>query len=218
MPDGTGGKRVLQRLFEQIKGVSYNCHCRLSKIWADGAYEDIVEWVKLMLGWTLEIVRRPLDAKGWIVLPRRWVVERTFGWLGRYRRLSRDFEHSVASSIQRGYRLYRQHPSHAQTHHFLILNTLSNKARRLLADLTIPVEVRNLLTYYLDQTDAALQQFRINLEQWFDDCMDRVSGWYKRRTQVILALIATIACLVFNIDTLAVADHLYRAPADAPHC
>ena len=100
----------------------------------------------------------------------------------------------------------------------MILNTLSNKARRLLADLTIPVEVRNLLTYYLDQTDAALQQFRINLEQWFDDCMDRVSGWYKRRTQVILALIATIACLVFNIDTLAVADHLYRAPADAPHC
>lgn len=98
MPDGPAGKRVLHRLFERIKGVSYNRHCRLTKIWADGGYEDIVEWVKLMLGWTLEIVRRPTEAKGWIVLPRRWVVERTFGWLGRYRRLSRDFEHTVQSS------------------------------------------------------------------------------------------------------------------------
>jgi putative transposase len=98
IPDGSGGRRVLQRLFERIKGVSYNRHCRLTKIWADGAYEDLVDFVKLMFGWTLEIVRRPHDAKGWIVLPRRWVVERTFGWLGRYRRLSRDFEHTVQSS------------------------------------------------------------------------------------------------------------------------
>jgi putative transposase len=98
IPDGTAGKRVLQRLFECIKGVSYNRHCRLSKIWADGAYEDIVEWVKLMLGWTLEIVRRPEGAKGWLVLHKRWVVERTFGWLGRYRRLARDFEHTTRSS------------------------------------------------------------------------------------------------------------------------
>jgi putative transposase len=98
IPDGTSGKRVLQRLFKRIKGVSYNRHCRLTKIWADGGYEDIVDWVKLMLGWTLEIVRRPAHAKGWIVLPRRWVVERTFGWLGRYRRLSRDFEHTTQSS------------------------------------------------------------------------------------------------------------------------
>jgi putative transposase len=102
VPDGTGGKWVLQRLFERIKGVSYNrhCrHCRLTLIWADGAYADILDWVKLMFGWTLEIVRHPTDATGWIVLPRRWVVERTFGWLGRYRRLSRDFEHTVQSSV-----------------------------------------------------------------------------------------------------------------------
>lgn len=46
-------------------------HCRLSTIWADGAYEDIVAWVKLMLGWTLQIVRRPPEAKGWVVLPKR---------------------------------------------------------------------------------------------------------------------------------------------------
>lgn len=98
VPDGTGGRWVLQRLFERIKGVSCNRHCRLTKIWADGAYEDISEWVKLMFGWTLEIVRRPDGAKGWMILPKRWVVERTFGWLGRYRRLSRDFEHTVESS------------------------------------------------------------------------------------------------------------------------
>jgi len=96
--DGLGGRLVLQGLFDRIKGVSNNRHTRLTTIWADGAYAGIVEWVKLMLGWTLEIVLRPAKAKGWIVLPRRWVIERTFGWLGRYRRLSRDFEHTVESS------------------------------------------------------------------------------------------------------------------------
>jgi len=43
-------------------------------------------------------VRRPTDAKGFTGLPRRWVVERSFGWLGRYRRLCRDFEHTTVSS------------------------------------------------------------------------------------------------------------------------
>jgi putative transposase len=42
-----------------------------------------VEWVKRSLGWVLEIVKRPEDQKGFVVLPRRWVVERTLGWLGR---------------------------------------------------------------------------------------------------------------------------------------
>jgi putative transposase len=46
----------------------------------------------------VEIVRRPPEVKGWLVLPKRWIVERTFSWLGRYRRLSRDYEHTVASS------------------------------------------------------------------------------------------------------------------------
>ncbi|MEP7359406.1 MAG: transposase, partial [Anaerolineales bacterium] len=43
-------------------------------------------------------VRRPEGAKGFQVLPHRWVVERTFGWFGRYRRLARDYEHTVESS------------------------------------------------------------------------------------------------------------------------
>jgi hypothetical protein len=54
----------------------------------DGAYDDIITWVKQQFGWRLEIIRRPPGAKGFQVLPRRWVVERTFGWLGRYRRLT----------------------------------------------------------------------------------------------------------------------------------
>jgi len=98
IPDGTGGKTVLQALFDRIKRSRFNRWCRLKLIWADGGYEDIVAWVKAHLGWTLEIVRRPKEAKGFVVLPRRWVVERQFGWLGRYRRLGRDYEHLVASS------------------------------------------------------------------------------------------------------------------------
>ena len=96
--DPTGGRLVLDALFGRIKHSVHNRWCRLKLIWADGAYEDIVEWVKQRFGWVLQIVRRPADARGFIVLSRRWVVERTFGWLGRYRRLARDYEHTVDSS------------------------------------------------------------------------------------------------------------------------
>ena len=96
--DGTGGYQTLQKLFEQIKHSVYNRWCRLKLIWADGAYAHIADKVRQNFGWELEIVRRSDQAKGFEVLPRRWVVERTFGWLGRYRRLSRDFEHTVSSS------------------------------------------------------------------------------------------------------------------------
>jgi putative transposase len=66
---------------------------RLQLIWADGGYSgQLVEWVKRMCGWTLEIVKRSDDMTGFQVLPRRWVVERTFGWLNRWRRLSKDYE------------------------------------------------------------------------------------------------------------------------------
>jgi putative transposase len=98
MPDGNGGKLVLTGLFQRIKHSIYNRWCRFKLIWADGAYEDIIAWVKQQFGWRLEIVRRPPDTKGFQILPRRWVVERTFGWLGRYRRLGRDYEHQTLSS------------------------------------------------------------------------------------------------------------------------
>ena len=96
--DAAGGLTILQQLFDQIKHSVYNRWCRLKLIWADGAYASIVASVRKQFGWTLDIVRRSDDAKGFQVLPHRWVVERTFGWLGRYRRLARDYEHTVSSS------------------------------------------------------------------------------------------------------------------------
>jgi putative transposase len=72
---------------------------RLTLIWADGGYAGkLIEWVKDACGWILEIVKRSDDVQGFAVLPRRWVVERTFGWLGRCRRLSKDYEELTESS------------------------------------------------------------------------------------------------------------------------
>jgi len=71
----------------------------LTLIWADGGYAGkLIEWVKNACGWILEIVQRGDDVQGFAVLPRRWVVERTFGWLGRCRRLSKDYEELTESS------------------------------------------------------------------------------------------------------------------------
>jgi putative transposase len=96
---GRGGFQTLQKLFDKIKHSLHNHRwCRLKLIWADGAYAHIVEEVCKQFGWTLDIVRRSDQAKGFEILPHRWIVERTFGWLGRYRRLSPDFEHTVSSS------------------------------------------------------------------------------------------------------------------------
>jgi putative transposase len=89
--DRDGAKLVLK----QIKGT----FSRLELIWADAGYSgQLVDWVNSVCGWMLEIVKRSDDIKGFQVLPRRWVVERTFGWLGRYRRLSKDYEGLTESS------------------------------------------------------------------------------------------------------------------------
>ena len=50
------------------------------------------------LGWVLQVVKRTDDMKGFVVLPKRWIVERTFAWLGRYRRLSKDYEEQTRNS------------------------------------------------------------------------------------------------------------------------
>jgi putative transposase len=72
---------------------------RLQKVWADGGYRgQLIEWVHDHLNLILEIVERDPALKVFQLLPRRWVVERTFAWLGRYRRLSKDYEHCTLSS------------------------------------------------------------------------------------------------------------------------
>jgi transposase len=70
---------------------------RLALVWADGGYANVVDTglvdhARDELGLRLEIVRRRDDVRGFQVLPRRWVVERTFGWITRSRRLARDYE------------------------------------------------------------------------------------------------------------------------------
>ncbi len=73
---------------------------RLKKIWADGAYsgEKLAKWCEEQGGWEIEVVERDREARGFEVLPKRWVVERTFGWLGRNRRLAKDYERKVQTS------------------------------------------------------------------------------------------------------------------------
>ena len=72
---------------------------RLQLIWADGGYSGkLIEWVEKYFCWTLQIVKRNADVHGFVVLPKRWIVERTFAWLGRYRRLSKDYEELTENS------------------------------------------------------------------------------------------------------------------------
>jgi putative transposase len=76
---------------------------RLEVVWADSKYHNyrLYDWLESrqrQLPWRLEIVSRPKDAKGFVLLPKRWVVERSFAWLGRSRRLSKDYERRTDSS------------------------------------------------------------------------------------------------------------------------
>lgn len=82
-----GAKSLLQRAKQ--KGFA-----RLCLIWADGGYSGapMINWVFDLAGWLFEIVKRSDEVKGFQLLPHRWIVERTFAWLGRYRRLSKDYE------------------------------------------------------------------------------------------------------------------------------
>ena len=66
---------------------------KLSLIRADGGYAGkLLDWVRENAGCELSIVKRPKGERGFKLLPRRWVVERTFAWLGNFRRLSKDYE------------------------------------------------------------------------------------------------------------------------------
>jgi putative transposase len=90
--DREGAKLVLDKLSQATKD-------SLRKLWADGGYAGSwIEWVREHLAAVLEIVSREPGQVGFQVLPKRWIVERTFAWFGRYRRLSKDYEKLTESS------------------------------------------------------------------------------------------------------------------------
>lgn len=92
MNDRDGAKLLLNKAEKLIA-------LRLLKVWADKGYQgDLEEWFDQEWGIALEIVAPHKDQKGFVVQPRRWVVERTFAWLGQYRRLSKDYERETDSS------------------------------------------------------------------------------------------------------------------------
>ncbi len=85
--------------FRKLVFASAQNQPRLEKVWADGGYRgEFLAWTKEHCAWEVEIVLRDPDQKGFVVLPRRWVVERTFGWLNRCRLLSKEYEATLESS------------------------------------------------------------------------------------------------------------------------
>lgn len=94
LDDGTAAWRVLAELSAEATG-------RLKLIWGDNKYNNrsLQAWMrKNQVPYQVEVVKRPIGAKGFVVLHRRWVVERTFAWQGRYRRTSKDYEYNTESS------------------------------------------------------------------------------------------------------------------------
>ena len=84
-----GGKRVLKHVKQMGKAVS-----RLHTIWVDGGFDGapFMMWVINVCRWIVQVVLRPEQTKGFVLLKKRWVVERTFGWMMGCRRLVRDYE------------------------------------------------------------------------------------------------------------------------------
>lgn len=92
--DGTGAPAVLEKLKAEM-------FPRLQLLWGDQKYRNnaLKEWMNKHKSWfRIEVIERPVGAKGFVLLHRRWVVERTHAWIGRYRRNSKDYEYNTSSS------------------------------------------------------------------------------------------------------------------------
>ena len=95
LSDATGAALLLTDLFARLPQLVQT----LAKLWADQAYRgELVDYFREAFGIDLEIVERPPDQTGFVLLPRWWVVERTLAWLCRSRHLSKDYEHLPESS------------------------------------------------------------------------------------------------------------------------
>lgn len=108
--DRDGAHRLLAELRARF--------CTISHIWADGGYAGrLVRWAHTVLSLTVEIVKRTDDTPGFRILPRRWVVERTFGWITKHRRCIRDYE------------TLPEH--HKAMVHIAMINTMSRRLSRI---------------------------------------------------------------------------------------
>ena len=96
LPADTGERAGAQQLLTTAR----EKYPTLQVVWADGGYagKEFSEWCAKTLSLLLLIVAKPLGIKTFLVLPRRWVVERTFAWLGKFRRLARDYETNSESA------------------------------------------------------------------------------------------------------------------------
>lgn len=90
--DQDGACFALARLDEMFR--------RLQATRADSAYacNDLPTWIRETFGWAIRTVLRPMGVQGWVVLPKRWIVERTFAWIGRCRRRGKDYEKTTESN------------------------------------------------------------------------------------------------------------------------
>jgi putative transposase len=89
-PDRVGGPRLMDRLRAAVK--------RLKVVWGDSHFDTALRYGWVEWAWWGVVVRKLAGQVGFVVQPKRWVVERTFGWLGRSRRLSKEYERTVESS------------------------------------------------------------------------------------------------------------------------
>jgi putative transposase len=92
--DTQGARRLLAGLKYFVPG--------LKKIWADAAYRgrELADWCQAQGDWDLEVVERTPGVRGFSILPRRWIVERSFAWLNRNRRLAKDYERRVQPTFR----------------------------------------------------------------------------------------------------------------------
>jgi transposase len=97
--DRDGAKKLLLELHHRQHPLLSTARLRTRYLFADGGFAGaLVDWAATTLRTTIEIVRKPVGQKGFAVIPRRWVVERTLAWLTGYRRLARDYERHTATS------------------------------------------------------------------------------------------------------------------------